>query len=45
MEPLHTHLQEVRRLHRQDLAAGWGQVPLPGALGRKYSSASREWVW
>jgi integron integrase len=45
MEPLHTHLQEVRRLHRQDLAAGWGQVPLPGALGRKYTSASREWVW
>jgi integron integrase len=45
MEPLHTHLQEVRRLHRQDLAAGWGQVPLPGALGRKYSSASREWAW
>ena len=45
MEPLHRHLQEVRRLHRQDLAAGWGQVPLPGALGRKYTSASREWVW
>ena len=23
---LQIHLQEVRRLHRQDLAAGWGQV-------------------
>ena len=45
MEPLKIHLQEVRRLHQQDLAAGWGQVPLPGALQRKYTSASREWIW
>ena len=45
MEPLQIHLQEVRRLHRQDLAAGWGQVPLPNALARKYTSASREWNW
>ena len=45
MEPLQIHLQDVRRLHRQDLAAGWGQVLLPNALGRKYTSASREWVW
>ena len=45
MEPLQIHLQEVRRLHRQDLAAGWGQVPLPTALARKYTSASREWNW
>ena len=45
IEPLQIHLQEVRRLHRQDLAAGWGQVPLPNALGRKYSSASCEWMW
>ncbi|MFZ4803473.1 MAG: integron integrase [Synechococcus lacustris] len=45
MEPLQFHLQEVRRLHRLDLAAGWGKVPLPGALERKYTSASREWIW
>ena len=47
MEPLQIHLQEVRRVHRQDLAAGWGQVPLPNALARKYTSASRElnWQW
>lgn len=45
MKPLQSHLQEVRRLHRQDLAAGWGQVPLPTALARKYTSASREWNW
>ena len=45
MEPLQIHLQDVKRLHRLDLAAGWGQVPLPGALERKYTSASREWIW
>lgn len=45
MEPLQIHLQGVRRVHRQDLAAGWGQVPLPNALNRKYPTASREWVW
>ena len=44
-QPLQIHLQDVKRLHRQDLAAGWGQVPLPGALGRKYVNASREWGW
>lgn len=33
MHPLQIHLQDVKRLHRQDLAAGWGQVPLPGAWG------------
>lgn len=45
MEPLQHHLQDVKRLHRQDLSAGWGQVPLPGALARKYVNASREWAW
>jgi hypothetical protein len=34
-EKLQTHLQEVRRLHRQDLADGYGRVRLPHALGRK----------
>jgi integron integrase len=45
MEPLQIHLQEVRRLHQIDLTAAWGQVPLPGALERKYTSATREWIW
>lgn len=45
MSPLQIHLQDVKRLHRQDLAAGWGQVPLPGGLVRKYVNASREWGW
>ena len=45
MTPLQGHLAEVRRIHRQDLAAGWGRVPLPGALARKYPNASTEWKW
>lgn len=32
--PLRTHLERVRELHRQDLAAGFGAVYLPYALER-----------
>jgi len=32
---LSAHLGRVRQLHRRDLAAGGGEAPLPGALGRK----------
>lgn len=44
-ELLMRHLQDVRRLHQQDLAAGWGAVMLPYALARKYRHAAREWGW
>ncbi len=44
-EPLKEHLQHVRRLHQQNLAAGWGAVILPNALTRKYPHADREWGW
>lgn len=30
MEPLQIRLQEVKRLHRLDLAAGWGMCPCRG---------------
>lgn len=43
--PLRNHLEKVRAVHRQDLADGWGRVPLPGALGRKYPNASSDWRW
>ncbi len=39
------HLEAVRRLHRQDLAAGGGEVELPGALARKLPHAGLEWAW
>jgi len=42
---LRDHLERVRELHRQDLAAGYGEVYLPYALDRKYPAAGREWAW
>ena len=42
---LRPHLERVRRLHEQDLAAGLGHVVLPGALARKWPQADAEWRW
>ena len=42
---LQTHLERVKLLHEQDLAAGLGAVWLPGALRVKYPNAEREWIW
>jgi len=42
---LQRHLERVKLLHEQDLAAGLGRVWLPGALQVKYPGAEREWVW
>jgi len=39
------HLETVRNLHEADLAKGYGEAPLPNALGRKYPNAGREWGW
>jgi integron integrase len=44
-EKLRPHLEKVRRLHRQDLAEGYGRVRLLHALGRKYPHAPVEWGW
>ncbi len=43
--PLKAHLERVKLLHQQDLAAGFGEVYLPDALDRKYPSAGRDWAW
>jgi integron integrase len=45
VEPLRLHLQQVRIMHDQDLAQGFGTVYLPYALDRKYPNASREFAW
>jgi integron integrase len=42
---LAAHLTHVRRLHNEDLAAGFGTVQLPDALAAKYPNAGREWGW
>jgi integron integrase len=39
------HLASVRNQHQIDLRAGAGWVELPGALGKKYPNAGREWTW
>jgi integron integrase len=44
-QPLAAHLDQVFRLHQQDLRRGDGRAPLPGALVRKYPSAPKEWAW
>ena len=38
-------LEAGRAQHESDLAEGAGWVALPGALGRKYPNAGREWAW
>ncbi len=43
--PLKQHLQVVRAVHQQELAAGRGDVYLPEALARKYPKAPIEWAW
>jgi integron integrase len=45
IEPLRTHLEDVRQLHTADLEAGGGRVVLPDALARKYPNAAVEWGW
>lgn len=44
-EPLQKQIKEVRRIHEQDLAAGYGAVYLPFALDRKYPAAPKEFGW
>ena len=44
-EALQAHLHRARDLHTQDLAAGLGEVWLPGELRLKWPSAGREWAW
>ncbi len=45
IDPLQKHLRKVSSIHEHDLAAGYGDVWLPGALARKYPNAGKEWGW
>lgn len=42
---LQEHLRKGKAIHEKDLADGWGRVPLPNALDRKYPNAPSEWRW
>jgi integron integrase len=41
--PLLEHLKRVKSIHERDLGDGWGSVPMPDALDRKYPNAPTEW--
>jgi len=45
IDPLRAHLQRVKNLHEQDLAAGAGAVYLPTALSRKSPNMAKDWRW
>jgi integron integrase len=45
IDPLVAQLDEARRIHGNDLRAGFGRVWLPDALARKYRAAASEWAW
>lgn len=38
-------IENVRKIHNQDLADGWGKVELPSSYEKKYSSAGKEFCW
>ena len=42
---LTSQIAKVNSLHKEDLAAGYGEVVLPGALARKYKNAPKELRW
>ncbi|UTC90463.1 integron integrase [Treponema denticola] len=43
--PLQKHLENVRCIHEADCKEGFGSVPLPFALAKKYPNAGKTWVW
>jgi integron integrase len=45
LEPLRSHLRQVKAQHEMDLKLGFGNVYLPYALARKYPNAGREFAW
>lgn len=45
IEELRLQIAEVKRLHDQDLAEGWGAVNLPNALAKKYPGYAKEPGW
>jgi hypothetical protein len=45
VESLQQPLEQVKRLHQDDLQQGYGAVFMPDALARKYPQAPKEWGW
>ncbi len=45
VKELRTHLNEVYKIHKNDLRNGYGETILPYALKRKYPNAGKEFGW
>src|SRR5258708_2558992 len=45
MRKLHEHVARIRVLHKDDLLGGGGEVYLPYALNRKFTTWAKEWKW
>jgi len=45
VDPIKRHMEQIKKLHNEDLQDGLGEVYLPEALGRKYPNAPKEWIW
>lgn len=43
--PLQDNLKRIKAVYQQDMAEGWGRVPLPHVLDRKYPNAPKDWRW
>ncbi|UTC75941.1 integron integrase [Treponema sp. OMZ 792] len=43
--PLQKHLEKVRLIHEADCKDGFGSVPLPFSLAKKYPNAGKTWAW
>ena len=39
------NLEEIKKIHERDVAAGYGAVLLPDSLERKYPNAPKKWGW
>ena len=40
-----SQVEAVEKLHKKDLADGYGEVYLPGALARQYPNAAKSFGW
>ncbi len=44
-DDLREHVRRVKKLHKRDLAEGFGEVYMPAALARKYKKAAKQTSW
>jgi integron integrase len=45
LTPIRLHLEQVKTLHENDLANGFGSVYIPPGLDKKIPTAHQQWAW